>query len=49
MHVLVVKETSEACPKEEIPEEVRALLAEFEEIIPDELPNGLPPMRDIQH
>ncbi|PKH86496.1 hypothetical protein CRG98_049987 [Punica granatum] len=33
----------------EVPEEAKPLLAEFEEIIPEELPDGLPPMRDIQH
>ncbi|XP_031398494.1 uncharacterized protein LOC116209072 [Punica granatum] len=33
----------------EVPEEVKPLLAEFEEIIPEELLDGLPPIRDIQH
>jgi len=32
-----------------IPHELQPLLAEFQEIIPSELPDGIPPMRDIQH
>ncbi|XP_031405667.1 uncharacterized protein LOC116214398 [Punica granatum] len=45
MHILIVKELPITQQEEKTPEEVQALLAEFEEIIPDELP----PMRDIQH
>jgi hypothetical protein len=33
----------------EIPELVQLLLAEFKHILPEELPNGPPPLRDIQH
>jgi hypothetical protein len=29
--------------------QLQTMLEEFREIIPDELPHGLPPMRDIQH
>ncbi|XP_040369473.1 uncharacterized protein LOC121051317 [Rosa chinensis] len=32
-----------------IPKEVQDMLGEFEELISDELPDELPPMRDIQH
>jgi len=32
-----------------IPQELRPLLAEFQDIIPSELPDGIPPMHDIQH
>ncbi|MCI61422.1 hypothetical protein A2U01_0082679, partial [Trifolium medium] len=37
--------------KEEIPipGEVLEILQDFNELIVDELPNDLPPMRDIQH
>ena len=56
-----VKETECFCPvvikglmnvvKEEIPipGEVLEILKDFNELIADELPNDLPPMRDIQH
>ena len=32
-----------------IPVEIRQLIMEFEDVFPIELPNDLPPMRDIQH
>ena len=35
--------------REEQPEEVKSVLQEFKDVLPQELPNHLPPMRDIQH
>ncbi|KAG8383197.1 hypothetical protein BUALT_Bualt05G0159500 [Buddleja alternifolia] len=35
--------------KSEIPSEIQPLLDEFQDVFPDELPDGLAPMRDIQH
>ena len=32
-----------------IPPEIKQLLAEFPDVVPDEIPPGLPPIRDIQH
>jgi hypothetical protein len=32
-----------------IPKSMRVTLKEFRDIIPNEMPEGLPPMRDIQH
>ena len=32
-----------------IPEEVVPLINEFSDVFPDELPDGLPPLRDIQY
>jgi len=34
---------------EEPPEEVREVLREFLDVFPYELPDALPPMRDVQH
>ncbi|XP_040361675.1 uncharacterized protein LOC112203294 [Rosa chinensis] len=48
---LVVIKRLLSAEKEEvvIPKEVQDILGKFEELISDELPNELPPMRDIQH
>ncbi|KAF5470547.1 hypothetical protein F2P56_011051 [Juglans regia] len=45
---LVVK-SSDAIEATDIPQQVRHLLSEFGDIMPQELPEGLPPMRDVQH
>ena len=34
---------------EEQPEEVKPLLAKFRELMPEEIPDGLPPLQNIQH
>jgi len=44
---LVVKE--EVAPSIEVPGKMNLMLEEFKRVIQDELPEGLPPMRDIQH
>ncbi|XP_010245764.1 PREDICTED: uncharacterized protein LOC104589222 [Nelumbo nucifera] len=51
VHLLVIKgeSMSEPLGENKIPVEVQGLLDEFHDVVPDELPNELPPMRDIQH
>ena len=33
----------------EIPEIIQKLIKEFPDVFPEEMPAGLPPLRDIQH
>lgn len=46
-YALVIMEENEM--KGGIPPTLRPLLQEFQDVIPKEIPAGLPPMRDIQH
>ena len=50
----VIKTNLLLLPKEtivsnEVPEPIQHLLSEFRDVIPEELPSKLPPLRDIQH
>ena len=52
VHALVVKQvliTGEEKKLVEHPTDVKAILEEFKGIMPEDLPEGLPLMRDIQH
>jgi hypothetical protein len=51
VHTLIVKSLlfKEADKAVKVFEAVKPLLQEFKEVIPDELPNEIPPIRDIQH
>ena len=46
MPLVVVEETKS---EKEIPQEVKRILEKFVDVMIEELPHGLPPMRDIQH
>ena len=44
---LIVNE--EVRPSVEVPEKIKPILEEFQRIVHNELPDELPPMRDIQY
>ena len=46
MALVAIEETES---EKEIPKEVEPILAEFVDVVPEEIPHGLPHMRDIQH
>ena len=46
MALVTIEETES---EKEIPKVVEPILAEFFDVVPEEIPHGLPPMRDIQH
>ncbi|GKF38748.1 transposon ty3-G gag-pol polyprotein, partial [Tanacetum coccineum] len=52
VHLLIVKEflsVGRDEPTSKIPNVILRLLSSFQDIMPEELPNKLPPMRDVQH
>ena len=38
-----------ACPTNSLPKEISSLLQDFEDVFPKEVPQGLPPLRGIEH
>ena len=47
--VMALVSIEETKSEKEIPKEVELILEEFVDVVPEEIPHGLPPMRDIQH
>ena len=45
-YLILLKEKAKA---ESMPEQVQLLLSKFQHVVPKELSNKLPPMRNVQH
>ena len=45
----VILSLKSSSPSKQYPTKVQLLLKEFSDVFPEELPNKLPPMRDVQH
>ena len=48
-YVIALVGVEETESEKEIPTHVEPILEEFVDVVPEEIPHGLPPMRDIQH
>ena len=48
-HVLALMVVEENEQHTETPNIMQPILEEFQDVIPEEIPHGLPPLRDIQH
>ena len=46
---VVILSLESSSPSKQYPTEVQLLLKEFNDVFSEELPNKLPPMRDVQH
>ncbi|XP_020094893.1 uncharacterized protein LOC109714604 [Ananas comosus] len=49
VYALVVREVEKPSLEPDLPLNLRNLLSDYSDLTPDELPDELPPMRDIQH
>eukprot|EP00268_Persea_americana_P054387 TRINITY_DN6228_c0_g1_i9.p3 TRINITY_DN6228_c0_g1~~TRINITY_DN6228_c0_g1_i9.p3 ORF type:complete len:110 (+),score=19.01 TRINITY_DN6228_c0_g1_i9:1551-1880(+) len=49
MYALIARQVPEESPNTYIPQEVKPLLEKFVDLVPNELPKKLPPLRYIQH
>ena len=41
--------SKDVCPTNSFPKQVSSLLLDFEDVFPKEVPQGLPPLRGIEH